>query len=178
MDVGVDELMDDAAHEDVTRAVPSSPDWTTEEDAHLTGARHDDSVLFSLDALAKNPEPAGPEDFADEEPTSLFDDDQPTTIFQDDQPTTLLEQPAVAAAERLAAPFPEPVPIVPEPTAPPPVAPIPVAPPPVSMPAPEQKKKGGSGFVWLLLFVLVLLAAAAAAYYFREPRVLFDRLGL
>jgi hypothetical protein len=182
-DVGVEELMDDTDHDDVTKAVASSPygaaDWMPDqsesdterppdpdaEEPHLMGARHDDSVLFSLDAIAQNPEPAGPEDFRDEQPTTLFDA-------------------PVAASQRLAAPDPfdpAPPPVAPEPLlAPPPQAPelAPLVEPPISALAPEPKKQGGGGWIWFLLVLVLLGAAAAAGFYFREPKVLFDQLGL
>lgn len=181
----IDELMDDSAHDDVTLAVDSrpffaesaplaasveggfgEPDFDEEptmameaprSEPRPTGARNEDSVLFSLNALAgdRRPEP------------------KPAARAEDE---FLVAPPPVAPL----APAPSTPAVVPAPEAAPAMPPPQSAAFPQSAPVPSvaPRKRSGLGWLWLLLLLLLAGAGAAAAYYFQEPRAVFEYFGL
>jgi hypothetical protein len=131
------------AAEQFRRAAPAS----AREDAGLTGARHETSVLFSLDQLAKK-EPAKPK--------------RPQRP-QESEADFLMSGSAPNAAHPGFAP----VMTAPDFNAPP--APSVQSSPP-SAPAPAAEKKGSNAGLWALLGFLVVGGLGAAGYFYVKQR--------
>jgi predicted Zn finger-like uncharacterized protein len=127
----------------------------------LTGARNEDSVLFSLDALAKSESRSSEEERVDDE--ILLAPPAPLPAL----PKIGAPSEAVARVERFDDAHPAPK------SAPGEVVPAPVL--PIEAPA---AKRSGRGWLWLLLLLLLAGGAAAAAYHFKQPAKVFELLGI
>jgi hypothetical protein len=127
----------------------------------LTGARNEDSVLFSLDALAQSETRPAREERADDD--ILLAAPAPLPALPKVGPTA---EPA-ASPDRSDDHRPTPESAVIPPQS------LPVL--PLSSP---QPKSASRGWLWVLLLLLLAGAAAAAAYHFKQPVAVFELLGV
>ncbi len=154
-------FFDDAAPTDLFPPSPSRASQPDDHDAHLTGARNESSVLFSLDALAKQASTAPAQR------TERVGDDEllgAPPRRRDAPPDSLanLGGGGLLAAPDFSAPVAE---------APPAFVPdVPVS---SAEPAAVPARKGNGGVIAVLLVLLLVAAAIVAGYVLKIPRSLF-----